>query len=166
MTSDVVVNPRRLRRYIWLLAVFVPASMLVFYAHLSPHYESLPDLPALPKVQLQINPKEPVPETAYLPDCICGTTSRGRHLCDIYGEHALRASRLVEGSGARMRNLLARLNQGMDLTIGVLGGSGMLKEQLRGILQADPQSLPVAACIPHPNIPRAIRPDRVATTPS
>lgn len=130
MTSDMVVNPRRMRRYVWLLALFVPASMLVFYAHLSPHYESLPDLPALPRVQLQINPKEPVPETAYLPDCICGTTARGRHLCEIYGEHALRASKLVEGSGARMRNLLARLNQGMDLTIGVLGGSGMYDEQL------------------------------------
>lgn len=125
MTTDAVpMPPRRLRRYVWLLAVLVPASMLLFYAHLSPHYDALPDLPALPKVQLQINPTDPVPETAYLPDCICGKTARGRKLCDVYGEHALRASRLVEGSGARMRNLLARLNDGMDLTIGVLGGSG------------------------------------------
>lgn len=117
------VSPRRLRRYVWLLAVLVPTFMLVFYAHLSPHYDALPNLPALPKVHLQFDP-EPAPEAAYLPDCICGMTARGRKLCDVYGEHALRNSRLVEGSGARIRNLLARLNDGMDLTIGVLGGSG------------------------------------------
>lgn len=123
------------RRYaLMLAALLVPTALLVLYAHLSPHYDSLPDLP---KVQVQINPKPPpagsesaalsdieAQQPVLLPDCICGSTNRGRALCDVYTEHALRASRLVEGSGVRIRKLLAKLHEGAPLTVGVLGGSG------------------------------------------
>jgi hypothetical protein len=56
--------------------------------------------------------------------CTCGATDDGKRMCDVYGAEGLERSRLVQGSGARMKRMLARAQAGKDIKIGVLGGSG------------------------------------------
>lgn len=58
--------------------------------------------------------------------CTCGDEDsvEGRRLCEMYRPQGLDGSRLVQGSGARMRRALAKSREGEALKIGVLGGSG------------------------------------------
>ena len=56
--------------------------------------------------------------------CECGETEEGGRLCDIYRIAGLRASRVVEGTGARVRRVLQKAREGKGLKVGILGGSG------------------------------------------
>ncbi|GFZ44294.1 hypothetical protein JCM24511_02016 [Saitozyma sp. JCM 24511] len=55
--------------------------------------------------------------------CTCGATDDGKRMCEVYGAEGLERSRLVQGSGARMKRMLAKAQAGKDIKIGVLGGS-------------------------------------------
>lgn len=67
---------------------------------------------------------EAVYEEAQVRRCTCGDTDEGRRQCDVYGVEGLERSRLVKGTGARVRRMLLRGREGHKLKIGVLGGSG------------------------------------------
>ncbi|KAL1412111.1 hypothetical protein Q8F55_003110 [Vanrija albida] len=102
---------RRARYLRPLLLLGTPLLLLALYAALHP---LVPALPPLPKVHL---------DSGASTDCSCGATPEGARLCETYHPEGLRASRLVEGSGARVRRLLDRARKGDDVKIGVLGGS-------------------------------------------
>ncbi len=57
-------------------------------------------------------------------ECTCGYTEEGERLCRIYHRESLRRTRLVQGTGARVRRTLLAAREGKALKIGILGGSG------------------------------------------
>jgi hypothetical protein len=139
------------------LVVLVPTLLVVVYAYAHPHLrDHFPDLPALPKVVLEHgsgsttvyggNGKNKVVHEPWTPAvpapglCVCGETEVGAALCDVYHQQGLRASRLVEGSGARTRRLLTRAREGGAIKIGVLGGSG--ESQTVSVGERNPPNLP------------------------
>jgi len=112
-----------------LTAISAPIFLLYLYSLIHPH---IPGLPALPKIKIDTGDEsrlawntEGDKGDAYGGrGCVCGQTKEGKRLCDVYGEAGLTRSRLVEGSGARMRRILAKARAGNVLKVGVLGGSG------------------------------------------
>ncbi|KAL7421533.1 hypothetical protein Q5752_003302 [Cryptotrichosporon argae] len=103
-----------LRRW-WkpLAALSFPFVCLFIYALVHPY---VPGLPPLPTVSIDTG------KTA-LRDCLCGATREGERLCSVYRPEGLRTSRLVEGTGARVRNMLAHARDGRPIKVGILGGS-------------------------------------------
>lgn len=109
-----------------LLIITLPLVLLAIYALLHPH---LPGLPTLPRVVFQ-----PASQTAHLQgvstiyaedsECTCGHTVAGERLCSVYNPQTLRATRLVQGTGARVRRMLLAGREGKALKVGILGGSG------------------------------------------
>lgn len=114
-----------------LVALSLPPLLLFLYAVVHPH---VPGLPPLPKVSVHYGSGagvgsagsgvEAVYEEAQVRRCTCGDTDEGRRQCDVYGVEGLERSRLVKGTGARVRRMLLRGREGHKLKIGVLGGSG------------------------------------------
>ena len=106
-----------------LALVATPFVLLGIYAMVHPH---VPGLPALPTVKIHTG--GPIKEWGTLgkeeDPCKCGETSEGERLCDVYQIAGLRASRAVEGTGARIRRVLQKAREGERLKVGILGGSG------------------------------------------
>lgn len=112
-------RPAHLRRYWKPLAIIgVPFLLLILYSAVHPHVEGLPPLPAIHVGN------RPVAAQGEHP-CVCGSgAGEGARVCDVYGETNLISSRLHEGSGARVRRMLAKAREGKSVRIGILGGSG------------------------------------------
>jgi hypothetical protein len=113
-------RPPQLRRYWKPLAIIgVPLILILIYSAIHPHVEGLPALPAI-----HVGDR-PAAAAAGEHPCVCGSGSgEGARLCEAYGEPNLIASRLYEGSGARVRRMLAKAREGKAVKIGILGGSG------------------------------------------
>lgn len=115
-----------LRRY-WkpLVLISSPFVLLFLYGLIHPH---VPGLPPLPKVKVQLGDStadtDVIHEVLPLDDCVCGQTDEGDRLCKVYRKEGLRTSRLVRGTGSRVRRVLQKAREGEKLKIGVLGGSG------------------------------------------
>lgn len=113
-----------LRRW-WkpIVLIATPFILLGIYAIVHPHVPGLPPLPTV-----NIHSGAPLPEWGTLSKeedpCRCGETREGERLCDVYHSAGLRASRAVEGTGARIRRVLQKAREGERLKVGVLGGSG------------------------------------------
>jgi hypothetical protein len=58
--------------------------------------------------------------------CTCGEgdSKEGQRLCEVYKPEGLDSTRLVQGTGARVRRALGKAREGKAMKIGVLGGSG------------------------------------------
>lgn len=107
-----------------ILIISLPILLIVVYAVVHPH---VPGLPALPRVILQTGSEPPqTVSTIYAEDseCTCGHTKEGERLCSLYHRQSLRATRLVQGTGARVRRTLLAAREGKALKVGILGGSG------------------------------------------
>jgi hypothetical protein len=117
-----------------LLALSLPPLLLFLYALVHPH---VPGLPALPKVSVHYGDSGYADgvggggvgagvlyEEAEVRRCTCGETSEGARQCEVYGVDGLERSRLVKGTGARVRRMMLKGREGEKLKIGVLGGSG------------------------------------------
>ncbi|WWC71821.1 uncharacterized protein I206_105780 [Kwoniella pini CBS 10737] len=114
-----------------LFAISLPFLLLFIYAIINPHVKGLPPLP---KVKVHFSDSdgtfnygspgvEKIYEEKIVESCICGVTNEGKRICDLYHEEGLKNSRLVQGSGARIRRVLQKAREGGALKIGVLGGS-------------------------------------------
>ncbi|WWC91519.1 uncharacterized protein L201_006465 [Kwoniella dendrophila CBS 6074] len=118
---------RSLKR-IWkpLFAISLPFLLLFIYALVNPHVKGLPPLP---KVHITSGSSSSSETTIYeekiVESCICGSedSEEGKRICEVYHEEGLKQSRLVQGSGARIRKMLNKAREGQKLKIGVLGGS-------------------------------------------
>ena len=110
-----------------IILISLPITLILIYAVIHPH---VPGLPALPKVVLQtgtetaVSPVPLSPQYSEDSDCTCGHTEEGERLCAIYHREALRSTRLVQGTGARVRRMLLAAREGKPLKVGILGGSG------------------------------------------
>lgn len=110
-----------------IILISLPIALICIYAAVHPH---VPGLPALPKVVLQtgsdtvVRPAPLSPHYSEDSDCTCGHTVEGERLCAIYHREALRSTRLVQGTGARVRRMLLAAREGKPLKVGILGGSG------------------------------------------
>jgi len=106
--------------------ISLPILLILIYAIVHPH---IPGLPPLPKVIIQSGSSQPANSEKvqmYSEDseCTCGYTEEGERLCRIYHRESLRRTRLVQGTGARVRRTLLAAREGKALKIGILGGSG------------------------------------------
>ena len=160
-----VLTPIAKRWWKPLTALSLPFLILILYQAVHPH---VPGLPALPKVHIESasgswssedwfsdsrakggGPHgQPIEEG--VADCVCGATDEGRRLCGNYLKEGLRTSRVVEGTGARVRKVLQKAREGQPLKIGILGGSGESRQD-GGALSA------VSACHgvhPSPHFPQ------------
>nr|XP_031858962.1 uncharacterized protein CI109_005630 [Kwoniella shandongensis]KAA5526034.1 hypothetical protein CI109_005630 [Kwoniella shandongensis] len=110
-----------------LTAITLPFFLLFVYALVHPHVKGLPPLPKV-HITSGSTPYPPggveeIYEEKIVHRCLCGATSEGERLCSIYHEEGLRSSRMVQGTGARMRRMLQKAREGGVMKIGVLGGS-------------------------------------------
>ncbi|WVR07844.1 hypothetical protein IAU60_004887 [Kwoniella sp. DSM 27419] len=113
-------------------AILLPFLLLFVYSLVHPHVKGLPPLP---KVHFSSGYEDGFPisdrptggpaayEEKIVVGCTCGSTDEGQRLCNVYHEEGLRNSRLVQGTGARMRRVLQKAREGQALKIGILGGS-------------------------------------------
>lgn len=122
-----------------LILLSLPPLFLFIYVLAHP---LIPSLPPLPHIRIEtgeaiastpsssdpdfdLDPSSAPATVVISPDsCVCGATDRGKALCNVYQKAGLRASRIVQSSGARLRRVLAHARDGHDLRVGVLGGSG------------------------------------------
>lgn len=115
-----------LKRY-WkpLVLLSTPFLLLSLYGLVHPH---IPGLPPLPRVKLQLGDStadtDIVGAGIRLDNCVCGHTDEGDRLCKVYRQEGLEASRLVKGTGNRLRKVLQKARDGVKVKVGVLGGSG------------------------------------------
>jgi hypothetical protein len=134
-----LLGPILRRGWKLVLALSLPVLLITLYSLV---HDRVDDLPALPKISVHYDysgtsewATEGAGESrlgdsmALAPgpnggSCTCGATDDGKRVCDVYGAEGLEKSRLVQGSGARMKRMLARAKAGKDIKIGVLGGSG------------------------------------------
>lgn len=110
-----------------IAALSAPFILLFLYALLHPH---VPGLPPLPTVSIHSGNKYTGPESfssggfgGEVP-CGCGATEEGERLCRLYHKEGLKSSRLMEGTGARVRRFLHKAREGHPVKVGILGGSG------------------------------------------
>ncbi|EIW71857.1 hypothetical protein TREMEDRAFT_38095 [Tremella mesenterica DSM 1558] len=103
-----------------VLALSTPFLLISIYAIVHPHVPGLPPLPHMSLNGLKGQLDE-ISDGAL--GCLCGATSEGERLCEVYDKEGLRASRLFEGSGARMRKVLRKARDGEPIKVGILGGS-------------------------------------------
>lgn len=135
-THTFTSRPRR--RWIKpLILLAIPPLVLFIYTLAHPLIPSLPPLPhirietgeSIPStpssdVDLTSPSSSPAPMMVTPDSCVCGSTERGKALCNVYHQAGLRASRIVQSSGARLRRVLGKARDGNDIRVGVLGGSG------------------------------------------
>lgn len=118
----------RWKRYWPLAALSTPFLLLLIYAAVHPH---VPGLPPLPHVSIggASNGKGVLIDGVDVDvndgalGCMCGLTDEGERLCGVYSPEGLRRSRLVDGTGARMKRVLQKAREGHRVKVGVLGGS-------------------------------------------
>nr|ODN87605.1 hypothetical protein L203_03384 [Cryptococcus depauperatus CBS 7841] len=108
----------------WRIVAFMalPPLLLFLYSLIHPHVNGLPPLPKISITSGEVI-SEPFYEEDIIQDCICGETDEGRRLCSLYHKEGLRNSRLIQGTGARVRRVLQKARDGEKITVGVLGGS-------------------------------------------
>ncbi|OXC65398.1 hypothetical protein C361_02228 [Cryptococcus neoformans Tu259-1] len=111
---------RRLWKPIVILSI--PFLLVFLYSLVHPHVKGLPPLPKI-SITSGGAVSQPYYEEKIVQDCICGATDEGKRLCSLYHEEGLRNSRLIEGTGARIRKVLQKARNGEKIKIGVLGGS-------------------------------------------
>lgn len=128
LSNDTPAPPARRKRQTrstrwWkpIAVISVPIVLILIYAVVHPH---VPGLPALPRVVIQGSEPARVPYYSEDSECTCGHTREGERLCEVYHREALRSTRLVQGTGARIRRILLAAREGKALKIGILGGSG------------------------------------------
>lgn len=145
-----------------LTALTLPFFLLFLYALVHPHVKGLPPLPKVHFSSGSAN--APVYEEEFVRSCTCGVTDAGRQLCSVYHEQGLEASRLVQGTGARIRKMLRKARDGEAVKIGVLGGSGESCSGVYVTSVSDGLQYPHAtACTRVRIFRREIRRDRAAT---
>ncbi|WVQ80909.1 hypothetical protein IAT38_003016 [Cryptococcus sp. DSM 104549] len=105
-----------------ITALLLPAFVLFLYALVHPHVKGLPPLPRI-SISHGGSVSQPLYEEKIVQKCVCGQTEEGERLCGLYHEEGLRNTRLVQGTGARVRRMLQKAREGEALKIGVLGGS-------------------------------------------
>lgn len=118
---------RRLWKPIVILSI--PFLLVFLYSLVHPHVKGLPPLPKI-SITSGGAVSQPYYEEKIVQDCICGATDEGKRLCSLYHEEGLRNSRLIEGTGARIRKVLQKARNGEKIKIGVLGGSGKFRQDI------------------------------------
>lgn len=102
---------------------------MFIYSLVHPHVKGLPPLPKI-SITSGNAVGQPYYEEKIVQDCICGATDEGKRLCSLYREETLRSSRLIEGTGARIRKVLKKASNGEKIKVSVLGGSGKFRQDL------------------------------------
>ncbi|ODN76243.1 hypothetical protein L202_06166 [Cryptococcus amylolentus CBS 6039] len=113
-------HPRRLLKTV--IFISIPFLLVFIYSLIHPHVRGLPPLPRI-SITSGGAVSQPDYEDKITQDCLCGATDEGERICSLYHEEGLRNTRLVQGSGSRMRRVLQKAREGKKLNIGVLGGS-------------------------------------------
>jgi hypothetical protein len=134
-----LIGPILRRGWKLVLALSLPILLITLY---SLAHDGVDGLPSLPKISVHYDYSDAsewptagagasrpgdsmaLAQGASGGSCTCGATDDGKRMCEVYGAEGLERSRLVQGSGARMKRMLARAQAGKDIKIGVLGGSG------------------------------------------
>jgi len=113
----------------WWKPITIASALILLILIYAVVHPNIPGLPALQRVVLQSGSDSANHPSSVYPsedsNCTCGHTKEGERLCGVYHREALRTTRLVQGTGARVRRMLLAAREGKALKVGVLGGSGV-----------------------------------------